>query len=205
LRIRVKCCHYIPIWNYHHVWLFIWKCILDDDSQTRSYFIFFQEKLFSLLSMSNLFEHSGTVFIYKVHTWELHNQTPKLSHTHTHTHTHTSHNLKLSLQTLLWYHKIHADHWILAGLVSSNNFIFVCLFLLDIFFICISNAIPKVPYTLPPALLQIVLYCRSYLLYTWSLFPLARNLGSKFSGTHKETYKSLMIYSVFSILLSFSA
>jgi hypothetical protein len=31
--------------------------------------------------------------------------------------------------------------------------LFLNLFLLDIFFIYISNAIPKVPYTLPPALL----------------------------------------------------
>jgi hypothetical protein len=34
-----------------------------------------------------------------------------------------------------------------------NDFFIYEMFLLDIFFIYISNAIPKAPYTLPPALL----------------------------------------------------
>jgi hypothetical protein len=43
--------------------------------------------------------------------------------------------------------KIHISNT--ALLVKYNSFV---AFLLDIFFIYISNAIPKVPYTLPPAL-----------------------------------------------------
>jgi hypothetical protein len=40
--------------------------------------------------------------------------------------------------------------FVVVWLVGWVFFLFVCLFCLDIFFIYISNAIPKVPYACPP-------------------------------------------------------
>jgi hypothetical protein len=63
-------------------------------------------------------------------------------------------------------------------------------FLLDIFFIYISNAIPKVPYTLPPA--------RPALLPTHSHFL---TLAFPCSGTYKVCKTKGLLFPMFVILL----
>jgi hypothetical protein len=55
-------------------------------------------------------------------------------------------NFLLTLERLT-FHKYAKVHWDCRGYVYIN--IFLLNFVLDIFFIYISNAIPKAPYTLP--------------------------------------------------------
>jgi hypothetical protein len=70
-----------------------------------------------------------------------------VTHTHTHTHTHTQSKIKKITFVKEKSGPLYLLKYFTSFNVPLNSFFFN--FLLDIFFIYISNAILKVPYTFP--------------------------------------------------------